>query len=104
MRRNSAVVSIPIDEYSFAGVEVTSGGLHRRSTTLDEREASDHALDICIVPAQHMGLLYPAVLLGHTNNIVDWFRLWRVLVDILIQKLRAMVAAKLLQKKALYSS
>ena len=43
---------------------MTSGGLHRRSTASGEREASDHAHHIWIVPAQHMGLLYPAVLLG----------------------------------------
>ena len=46
------------------GGEVTSGGLHRRSTASGEREASDHAHHIWIVPAQHMGLLHPAVLLG----------------------------------------
>ena len=44
---------------------MTSGGLHRRSTASGEREASDHAHHIWIVPAQPMGLLYPAVLLGH---------------------------------------
>ena len=67
------------------GGEVTSGGLHRRSTASGEREASDHAHHIWIVPAQRMEPLYSAVLRAYQQ----YRRLVRAVAssrDILISK------------------
>ena len=54
--------AIPIDEIQLVSRFHLSGGWDRRSTASGEREASDHAHHIWIVPAQRMEPLYSAVL------------------------------------------
>ena len=90
MRRNSAAGAIPDAGYTF---EWRRGDERGVAPSLDsvrcEGSIRSRAPYLDRTCTAHGASLPGGVAL-------DWFRLWRALVDILIQKLRAMVAAELL--------